>query len=142
MGVRESNIFKECVTHICRAWKGSRVFRNNVGTGWQGPGMSLKPGQHYVAKGGERLITHPSRIEFGLVVGSGDGIGWHVRTIMPADVPPEGLKVAIFLSVEAKTRTGRPSKEQLNWQEQVRSAGGIAIVVSDPSQIELELPLN
>lgn len=140
MGVKENNIFKECVKKICRIWKGSRVFRNNIGTGWTGPGMTLKPGQTYTAKGGERVLTHPNRIEFGLVVGSGDGIGWKTRMIMPEDVPSEGLRVAVFLSIEAKTKTGRPSKEQINWREQVQQAGGIAMIVNDPDQIEIELP--
>jgi hypothetical protein len=140
MGVKENNVFKECVMRVCKFWKGSRVFRNNVGTGWTGPGFTMKPGQTYTAKGGERVLTHASRIEFGLMVGSGDGIGWKARTIMPSDVPAEGLRIAQFLSLEAKTKTGRPSKEQLNWRDQVQAAGGIALIVNDPDQIEIELP--
>jgi hypothetical protein len=39
-----------------------------------------------------------------------------------------GKTVAVFLSVEVKTRNGRMRPEQKTWMETVNKAGGIAIV--------------
>lgn len=137
MGMRENAVWKQCLLAIARRSPLARLFRNNNGSGWQGPGFTLKPGQVYRAKGGERVITRPQHIEFGLMPGSGDGIGWESVVITPEMV---GRRVAVFLSVETKAGRGRATKDQLNWWQQVHDAGGIAIIVNDPEQIELHLP--
>jgi len=82
----------------------TRVFRNNVGA----------------YKG-----TQGQWIEFGLRKGSGDLIGWKTIEITPEMV---GTKIAQFLSVEVKSKTGKIREEQLNWQKQVQNSGGIAII--------------
>jgi hypothetical protein len=135
--MRENNVWKKCLLAISRRSPLARLFRNNNGSGWQGPGFTLKPGQVYRAEGGERVITRPQHIEFGLMPGSGDGIGWESMVITPEMV---GRRVAVFLSVETKAGRGRATKDQLNWRQQVHDAGGIAIIVNDPDQIELHLP--
>lgn len=62
-----------------------------------------------------RIVTlaNSQMMTFGLCVGSSDIIGIH---------KPTGR----FLAVEVKTKTGRASKEQINFIEQVRAANGIA----------------
>lgn len=62
-----------------------------------------------------RIVTlaNAQLMTFGLCVGSADIIGIH---------KPTGR----FLAIEVKTKTGKPTKEQLNFLEQVRNAGGIA----------------
>lgn len=65
-----------------------------------------------------RIVTlaNAQLMTFGLCVGSADIIGIH---------KPTGR----FLAMEVKTETGRPTKEQLNFIEQVRAANGIAGIV-------------
>ena len=82
----------------------TRVFRNQVGTYKLDDGRVLRSG---------------------LAVGSADLIGWQSVTITPEMV---GQKIAIFLSVEVKSATGKPSVDQLRWLDAVNKAGGIAII--------------
>jgi len=89
----------------------TRVFRNNVGA--------------YNGKDGQW-------IEFGLRKGSGDLIGWRTVEITPEMV---GTKIAQFLSVEVKSKTGKVREEQLNWQKQVNNAGGIAIIARSVEEV-------
>jgi hypothetical protein len=65
-----------------------------------------------------RIVTlqNAQLMTFGLCVGSADIIGIH---------KPTGR----FLAFEVKTKTGKPTKEQLNFIEQVRAANGIAGIV-------------
>jgi hypothetical protein len=62
-----------------------------------------------------RIVTlqNAQLMTFGLCVGSADIIGIH---------KPTGR----FLAIEVKTKTGKPTKEQINFIEQVRAANGIA----------------
>lgn len=93
------NIFRRFGSQV-----GTRLFRNNVGLFWTADGRPVRCGLH---------------------VGSGDLIGWKTVTVTPEMV---GKPVAVFLSVEVKTKTGRVSAEQKNWSEQVEKAGGIALI--------------
>lgn len=79
----------------------AKIFRNNTGR----------------LKQGNRIV------HFGLCRGSSDLIGW-----TPVEITPEmvGQTVAVFTAVEVKTPKGRATKEQKNFIEQVRSAGGLA----------------
>lgn len=86
-----------------------RVFRNQVGFGWIGDPPTR-------------------RVKMGLFPGSGDLIGWTSYTITPDDV---GKNVAVFTSAEIKSRTGKPSDNQVNWMNQVNNAGGIAFVTNN-----------
>lgn len=65
---------------------------------------------------------------FGLCVGSADLVGWKTIEITPDMV---GSKVAVFLSVEIKNKSGRVKPEQVNWMERVKQAGGIAGIARD-----------
>ena len=80
----------------------TRLFRNNTGT--------LKD-------------QHGRPVQFGLCKGSADLIGWKRVTVTPDMV---GQQVAVFLSIEVKTPTGRIRPEQQQWLDAVQAAGGIA----------------
>lgn len=84
-----------------------RIFRNNVALAWAG---------ELVSRNGSTVVIRNARpLHAGLCVGSGDLIGFR----------NDGR----FLSLEVKTRTGRPSGDQLNWQRVVRQFGGVAEIV-------------
>jgi hypothetical protein len=80
----------------------TKVFRNNTGT--------LKD-------------ANGRPVQFGLCKGSADLIGWRTITVTPEMV---GTQVAVFLSIEVKTPTGRLRPEQQQWLDAVQAAGGIA----------------
>jgi hypothetical protein len=100
----------------------TRLFRNQVGGAWMG-----KP------SGGVLRLEDARFVQCGLAVGSGDLIGWHSVTVTPEMV---GRKLAVFLSVEVKTETGRVRPEQVNWLEQVRKHGGIAVVARNVEEAQ------
>ena len=79
-----------------------RIFRNQTG------GYKLEDG---------RFITS------GLCKGSGDLIGWQSVKITPSMV---GKRIAVFVSIELKGASGRPTPEQTNWANTIRAAGGRA----------------
>lgn len=62
-------------------------------------------------------------VRYGLQPGSGDLIGWRTITVTPEMV---GQQVAVFTSIEVKSKTGRLRPEQRQWMEAVQAAGGIA----------------
>ena len=80
----------------------TRLFRNNTGT--------LKD-------------QHGRPVQFGLCKGSADLIGYRTITITPDMV---GQQVAVFLSIEVKTPTGRIRPEQQQGLDTIQAAGGIA----------------
>jgi hypothetical protein len=69
-------------------------------------------GKQIHREGDQVTLTNARMMTFGLCVGSSDIVG----------IAPDGR----FLAVEVKTKTGRPTKEQLRFIEAVQSAGGIA----------------
>jgi hypothetical protein len=80
----------------------TRLFRNNTGT--------LRD-------------QHGRPVQFGLCKGSADLIGWKRVTVTEEMV---GQRIAVFLSIEVKTATGRLRPEQQQWLDAVQAAGGIA----------------
>jgi hypothetical protein len=66
---------------------------------------------------------HGRPVQFGLCKGSADLIGYRTITITPDMV---GQQVAVFLSIEVKTPTGRIRPEQQAWLDTIQAAGGIA----------------
>jgi hypothetical protein len=98
--VSETDLNAEIRLHLSRG--AVRVFRNNTGA----------------------LQTPEGRwVQFGLLKGSGDLIGWTRYTITAEDV---GKQVAVFTSIEAKMGKGRRTWEQFHWMATVRRFGGIA----------------
>ena len=61
---------------------------------------------------------HGRPVQFGLCKGSADLIGYRSITITPDIV---GQQVAVFLSIEVKTPTGRIRPEQQAWLETVQA---------------------
>jgi hypothetical protein len=92
-----------------------RIFRNNVGMGWAGDAARTKTG--------DIIIRNPRPLHAGLCVGSSDEIGWCTIEITPDMV---GKKIAVFLAIECKTKTGKKRKEQANFINNVIKSGGIA----------------
>ena len=72
-------------------------------------------------------------MQFGLARGSADLIGFRTVTITPDMV---GQRLAVFVSLEVKTPTGRIRPEQANWQRTVSAAGGLAAVVRSVQEAE------
>jgi hypothetical protein len=87
------------------------LFRNNVGTAITKTGGFIK---------------------FGLCPGSSDLIGWETIEITQDMV---GQKIARFLSVEVKNKTGALSQEQTKWLEKVNESGGRGIVARSVKDI-------
>ena len=65
-------------------------------------------------------------VQFGLCKGSSDLIGFKEIVI---DESHLGKKLAVFISLEVKTNTGRISKIQQNWLTLIKNSGGISGVV-------------
>jgi hypothetical protein len=90
----------------------TRLFRNNTGT--------LKD-------------ANGRPVQFGLCKGSADLIGWKRVTVTKEMV---GSTVAVFLSIEVKTATGKLRPEQQQWLDAVQAAGGIAGVARSVSDAD------
>ena len=91
---------------------GATIFRNNVGL------FKLKDNRY---------------IRTGLCVGSSDLIGWKTTEVTEEMV---GHKIAVFVAIEVKTKTGKTSDKQENFIKQVNSAGGIAFVARDAEDVK------
>ncbi len=94
-----------------------KVFRNNVGMGYQGKStVKTIDGKPYV------IIENFRVLHAGLIEGSSDLIGWTEKTITPEMV---GKKVAIFTAIEIKVND-KATPKQINFLEIVRKSGGIS----------------
>lgn len=122
MAKQETDILNRWLIKYSR-W--GRLFRNNCGAAWAGVIVKMWN------EGGEEWVTlrKAYRIPFGLIKGSGDYVGWHTMIITPEMV---GKKVAVFASVEGKSKDGVLEPDQRKWMDAVRAAGGIAFMVRDP----------
>lgn len=112
----EGNVSNDAAIVVSK--EGGKSFRNNVGGAWSGKKVSE------YTKGGKRyaVIENPRWIDFGLIKGSADRIGW-----LPVKITADmvGQTIARFLSLELKTKTGKPRKEQITWHENVWRDGGL-----------------
>lgn len=94
---------------------GVKVFRNSVG----------------------QYRTEDGRvIRYGLITGSGDLIGWRSVVITPDMV---GQRIAQFMSIEVKTPKGTVRPEQQVWADNVRKAGGIAVIARSVEDVNFLL---
>jgi len=112
-----------------------RLFRLNTGRAWIS-GMGPK-GVRKLQDGSVQILAARS-IALGFadvkgdpIAGAADLPGWTTIHITPELAQQLiGRNIAVFTSMEIKhSTTGRASPEQLNWQAQVRGAGGIAGIV-------------
>jgi hypothetical protein len=77
-------------------------------------------------------------VNFGIPgVGGSDLIGFHTITITPEHV---GNRVAVFLAIECKSATGKPSPAQTNFINFVTSNGGIAGIARSAQEAKQLLP--
>lgn len=73
---------------------------------------------------------------FGLCPGSADLIGWRALTIGPEHL---GQTLAVFLSIEVKTVTGKLRPDQVRWMDAVKRHGGIAMIARSAQEAEAAL---
>lgn len=122
--MKESNIMRSIMLVLSRKGK-IILFRNNVGTGWQGESGPVKS-DHVT-------IKNPRPIHAGLCKGSSDLIGWTKVEITSEMV---GKQLAVFTAIEVKSprKTGTP--EQLNFINNLNAAGGIAGVATNETEAD------
>lgn len=112
---------------ILRLGRGAaRLFRVNVGQAWTGSRVDRLPG-------GKVLIHDARPFRTGVPPGYSDATGWHSVEITPDMV---GRRVAVFVALECKSDTGRPTREQLAFIAAVRAAGGIAGICRSSEEAE------
>jgi hypothetical protein len=120
----ESAILRR-VLLACGSLPGVRLFRNNVAQGVVGQIDWVRRTRTVTLGPGDCIVRHARILHAGLHVGSGDLIGWSAKMVTPDML---GQAVAVFTSIETKAKRGRVSDAQQNFQDVVRTAGGIAIV--------------
>lgn len=117
--LKESDIMRR-IQVAATADPNVRLFRNNVGVGWQG--------RAHDNGNGSVVVMEPRRVKFGLCEGSSDLIGWRSMVITPEMV---GKRVAVFVAVEVKRPRTKATNAQANFIDVVKAAGGIADVARD-----------
>lgn len=98
-------------------------WRNNVGTGWAGKTIHIKKRGSVYLEHGDVVVKNARPLHSGLCKGSSDVIG---ITPVLIDEAMVGKIIGVFTAVEIKTNKGRPSKEQQNYIDAVKAAGGYA----------------
>lgn len=97
----------------------TRMFRNNVGTAWQGKVTRNRDGSI--------TIREPRPVHFGLCEGSSDTITIRSELITQAMV---GTRVGVFCAVEVKVEGARTERQRLidqtNFIAMVNALGGRA----------------
>ena len=122
----------------------TRLWRNNVGTALvinhSNPGMKQAI-INACMELAERRGAFAQRMSFGLCEGSGDLIGYRQVVITEAMI---GTKIAVFVSCEVKTETGRVRPEQVNWLAHINGAGGLAFIARsvEDAREALDKPLS
>ena len=113
----------------------TRLWRNNVGTGWTGQATRVSAGNlAAVARGlraGDVVIRAGRPLHAGLCVGSSDLIGLRSLVVRPELV---GQRIGRFAAVEVKSPTGRLTKEQAAFIETVKRLGGLAGEARSPEE--------
>ena len=118
----------------------TRLFRNNVGTGWAGQATRVTAGNLRAVLGsirpGDVLIRQGRPLHAGLCVGSSDLIGYRSLEVSPAMI---GQRVAQFAALEIKSATGRPTAEQAQFLATIRQAGGCSGITRNQADADLIL---
>lgn len=113
----------------------TRLWRNNVGTGWTGQATRVSAGNlAAMARGlrpGDVVIRAGRPLHAGLCIGSSDLIGLRSLVAGPELV---GQRIAQFAAVEVKSPTGRPTKEQTAFIKTIQHLGGLAGVARSPEE--------
>ena len=111
----------------------SRLWRNNVGTGWAGKANQIRHVCTMALRPGDVVIQNARPLHAGLCPGSADLIGYRTVTITPDMV---GQQLAVFAAVEVKSPTGRPTPEQSAFLSHVCAAGGLAGIARSVEEAE------
>lgn len=135
MGTEHTSVIKLAMARASAL--GWRVFQNVVGNGWTGKMES----SWLDSKAGRCIELSAANFQpFGLLVpsqerekkngkkfgGGFDLIGWQTKRIMKDDVPVEGLRVAVFCAIDAKTEGySTMSPDQKHFAGEVKKAGGL-----------------
>ncbi len=127
--LKESNIQKLILMKASNL--GARLFRINVGTAWTG--------DKFIKKDRDMLIKNYRPFKTGVPKGYHDTSGWTPLVITQDMV---GKKVAVFTMLEIKTKNGKPSTEQLNFERVVNEAGGISAILRSEKDLEAVLALG
>lgn len=124
----EKNVLRSCWLAVAEL--GTTLFRVNTGKAWVGRGVRQPDGNVIVIGG------RPVALGFGMpngdpLVGTADLNGWTTIEITPEMV---GRKIAVYTALETKeSGGGQQRKEQINFIQRVRQAGGIAGFASSPA---------
>lgn len=113
---------------------GVTVWRNQVGTGWQGsnplgpvPNRPLRatdlPAARAALQPGDVILRHPRMLTAGLCPGSSDLICLQRLTITPEHV---GQTVGRFVAIEVKVPGKNAEPAQRTFIDNVNGAGGVA----------------
>ena len=94
---------------------GHRIFRNNRGESWIGKAVFFSKPASIEVYPGDVIIRKAKRINFGLVNGAGDYVGFS--------------NTGKFISIEVKTETGKIREGQIEFSDAVNKAGGIAGII-------------
>jgi hypothetical protein len=124
VGIKENNMISLIQIQVSKL--GWRLFRNSTGTAWQGKATTIKETGPYFVKKGSVILEDPRFLEYGLVKGGSDLIGWKPVVITQEMV---GQTIAQFTAREVKSPNGRPTAEQLNFVARLNAAGGDGKVV-------------
>lgn len=127
---QETNIVREILLKL-GSIVGIRLFRNNTGTAFIGQSVVIKKREQITVNVGDVLVKQGRLFKAGLCTGSSDIIGFKSVTVTPEMV---GSKLAVFTAIEAKTKSGRASKEQIAFIEMVNKNGGIAFLATDEDE--------
>lgn len=111
----------------------TRLFRQNVGTGWVGKSCRFSRAETVIVQPGDVLLRNARPLHAGLCEGSSDLIGW---TTVEITADMVGRRVAVFAALEVKTPLGAATVEQKQFITAVSAAGGIAGVVRSERQAE------
>ena len=113
----------------------TRLWRNNVGTGWAGQATRITAGNlqaiAHTLRPGDVVVRNARPLHAGLCVGSSDLIGY--RRVGD---------LAQFVALEVKSATGRPTPEQTRFLDHISSAGGCAAVVRSIADADAVLRLT
>ena len=96
----------------------TRLWRNNVGTGWAGQAVKIQRRGMVAVEPGDIIVRQGRPLHAGLCVGSSDLIGYRVID-----------RVAQFVALEVKSATGRPTAQQTQFIDHINAVGGCAGIV-------------
>lgn len=128
---RESSILKRILLTCSRG--PTRLFRQNVGSGWVGPSQRFTRAETVLVQAGDVLVRQAKPLQAGLCVGSSDLVGW---TSVEVTADMVGQRLAVFSAVEVKAVRGVLRPEQATFIARVSEAGGLAGVARSPEDAE------